>query len=171
MQRGFADPLRRHLQVGTRRRPRRSRALLPGRGSTASSVRGAPCTERGPSALQGSRLTPSPALPRQKGLQHQCRLSRRSSIPAAILFSFYSEASRVAARDREPPFATAHRNRLPRGPRVTGRAGTASFARPDRVDYGRMTEGSRALSECDRHLDARNCSLFNEKNSDCTIEV
>ncbi|KAJ1107769.1 hypothetical protein NDU88_005158 [Pleurodeles waltl] len=111
--------------------------------------------KRGPSALQGSRCTLSPALARQEGLQHRCRLGRGSSIPAAILFSFLSEAGQAAARDRDLPSAAAHLNRLPRGPRVTGRAGTASFARPDRVNYGRMTERSRALSECDRHLDAR----------------
>ncbi|KAJ1202876.1 hypothetical protein NDU88_006671 [Pleurodeles waltl] len=56
--------------------------------------------------------------------------------------------SEPAFRDRSPQPA-------PQDPRVTGRVGTASLARRNCVSYGRMTEGSRALSECDRHLDAR----------------
>ncbi|KAJ1082639.1 hypothetical protein NDU88_002804 [Pleurodeles waltl] len=69
---------------------------------------------RGPSALQGSWRTLSPALPRQEGLQRRCRLCHGSSIPAAILFSFPPGAGRAAARDRDLPSAAAHRNRLPR---------------------------------------------------------
>ncbi|KAJ1136123.1 hypothetical protein NDU88_002541 [Pleurodeles waltl] len=71
-------------------------------------------------------------------------------------FIFLSPRSRSGRGSRSEP---AFRNRspppAPRDPGITGRVKAASLARQNRVSYGRMTEGSRALSECDRHLDAR----------------
>ncbi|KAJ1152158.1 hypothetical protein NDU88_004935 [Pleurodeles waltl] len=71
-------------------------------------------------------------------------------------FIFLSPRSRSGHGARSE---SAFRNRspqpAPRDPGITGRVKTASLALQNRVSYGRMTEGSRALSECDRHLDAR----------------
>ncbi|KAJ1104361.1 hypothetical protein NDU88_001773 [Pleurodeles waltl] len=47
------------------------------------------------------------------------------------------------------------RARPPRDPGSQGCPKRRLSAILDRANYGRMTEGSRALSECDRHLDAR----------------
>ncbi|KAJ1154092.1 hypothetical protein NDU88_006848 [Pleurodeles waltl] len=47
------------------------------------------------------------------------------------------------------------RARPPRDPGSQGCPKRRLSAPLDRANYGRMTEGSRALSECDRHLDAR----------------
>ncbi|KAJ1104956.1 hypothetical protein NDU88_002364 [Pleurodeles waltl] len=56
----------------------------------------------------------------------------------------------------------------PRDPGSQGCPKQRLSAPLDRANYGRMTEGSRALSECDRHLDARSHAptylLFNESD-------
>ncbi|KAJ1212351.1 hypothetical protein NDU88_000015 [Pleurodeles waltl] len=75
-------------------------------------------------------------------------------------FFFLSPRSRSGRGGRSEP-AFRHRSPppAPRDPGITGRVEAASLARQNRVSYGRMTEGSRALSECDRHLDARSHAI------------
>ncbi|KAJ1194723.1 hypothetical protein NDU88_004009 [Pleurodeles waltl] len=69
-------------------------------------------------------------------------------------FPFPGSAGSPRRRGMQGPRSFAVRDPPP--PRGTQGCPKRHLSAPlDRVDYGRMTEGSRALSECDRHPDAR----------------
>ncbi|KAJ1153287.1 hypothetical protein NDU88_006048 [Pleurodeles waltl] len=65
---------------------------------------------------------------------------------------FVSRDGSGAARERGRFHEVTRRRRFPGVARIVK---TTSSTRSGHSNYGRMTEGSRALSECDRHLDAR----------------
>ncbi|KAJ1088179.1 hypothetical protein NDU88_001338 [Pleurodeles waltl] len=154
VRRGPAGPPPRRLRVGSQGRPTNvgpfSRAgtgpSLPSTGlHTWSTTQRPPGPARRPqpgAAASGRATASEPNQPRRpRPSRHFIFLSPRSR-------SGRGGRSEPAFRHRSPPPA-------PRDPGITGRVEAASLTRQNRVSYGRMTEGSRALSECDRHLDAR----------------
>ncbi|KAJ1080236.1 hypothetical protein NDU88_000456 [Pleurodeles waltl] len=155
--------------------PVRRGPRVPHSGASARAPRGGPANV-GPFSRAGTGLSlpstglhtrsttqrpPGPAARPQPGAAASVRATAsepnqprrpRPSRP----FIFLSPRSRSGRGGRSEP-AFRHRSPppAPRDPGITGRVEAASLARQNRVSYGRMTEGSRALSECDRHLDAR----------------
>ncbi|KAJ1126427.1 hypothetical protein NDU88_004834 [Pleurodeles waltl] len=97
------------------------------------------------------RRTSVPARPRPGGSPVRPQLSRGSQFRPP--FCFRGRDGRGSTTGAA--FARSSSPEPLRGPGVTRTVKTTSPARSGHSNYGRMTEGSRALSECDRHLDAR----------------
>ncbi|KAJ1136591.1 hypothetical protein NDU88_003006 [Pleurodeles waltl] len=151
MWQGAATPPSRHLQVGVQGAAPSARSLLSAP---------EPCCLSNP---RGSVHRARPQLPSRSSPHLRPReaalggsavpMSARPREPSPGRH-FVLPSDRVAARERDPSPSVTHHDGPPRDPGVTRTSKAASFAPLDRVNYGRMTEGSRKLSECDRHLDA-----------------
>ncbi|KAJ1124425.1 hypothetical protein NDU88_002886 [Pleurodeles waltl] len=96
------------------------------------------------------RRTSVPARPCPGGSPVRPQLSRGSQ--SRPPFCFRGRGGRGSTTGAA--FARSSSPELLRGPEVTRTVKTTSPAQSGHSNYGRMTEGSRALSECDRHLDA-----------------